>query len=219
MLLDNLLSHRQRSQQLHDPAELSRVLDDDLQALAADLVLELVGGALGDHPAVVDDHDVVGEQVRLVEVLRSEEKRRPTRDEVFDHLPHVSASAGVQAGRRLIEEEHWRVSDERAGEVEPTSHPSGVPARDAAAGVVEPKLLEQLAGPLLAAPTAEVVQAADHDQVLEAGEILVDRGVLTGDPDVAAHSLWIGGDVKTGDLGMPTIWLHQGGKDLHRSGL
>jgi len=41
----------------------------DLQALAAELGLELVGGALGDHAAVVDDDDVVGELVGLLEIL------------------------------------------------------------------------------------------------------------------------------------------------------
>ena len=44
-------------------------------ARAATRRLELVRGATRDHPAVVDDHDVVGEGVRLIEVLRREEHR------------------------------------------------------------------------------------------------------------------------------------------------
>ena len=40
-----------------------------LEPLAADAVLQRVGRALGDHPAVVDHRDLVSEPVGLVEVL------------------------------------------------------------------------------------------------------------------------------------------------------
>ena len=55
--------------------DLGDVGDHDLDALATDLGLELVGGAAGDRPAVVDDEDVVGELVGLLEVLRGEQQR------------------------------------------------------------------------------------------------------------------------------------------------
>jgi hypothetical protein len=38
--------------------------------VTADLGLELVGGAGRDHPAVVDDHDLVGESVGLLELTQ-----------------------------------------------------------------------------------------------------------------------------------------------------
>ena len=57
------------------------VVDDDLDPLAADLRLELVGRAAGDDLAVVDDRDRVGELVRLLEVLRRQQQRRPFADE------------------------------------------------------------------------------------------------------------------------------------------
>ena len=53
-----------------------RVVDDDLDPLAADLGLELVGGAAGDDLAVVDDRDRVGQLVGLLEVLGREQQRR-----------------------------------------------------------------------------------------------------------------------------------------------
>jgi hypothetical protein len=41
----------------------------DLQHLTTDLVLQLVGRALGDHGSEVDHRDPVGELVGLLEVL------------------------------------------------------------------------------------------------------------------------------------------------------
>ena len=48
-----------------------------VQRAGADRRLELAGRALGDHLAVVDHGDPVGELVGLVEVLRAEQDRRP----------------------------------------------------------------------------------------------------------------------------------------------
>ena len=50
-------------------------VDHDLDALAADLGLELVRGAPGDDLAVVDDRDGVRQLVRLLEVLRRQQER------------------------------------------------------------------------------------------------------------------------------------------------
>ena len=69
------------------PSRISRardqspVVDHDLDALAADLRLQLVGGAAGDDLAVVDDGDRVGQLVGLLEVLRRQQERRPFADE------------------------------------------------------------------------------------------------------------------------------------------
>ena len=63
--------------------------------LAADAALELVGGALGDHAAAVDDRDPVGEPVGLVEVLRRQQHGRAVADELLDRRPTGrAASAG-----------------------------------------------------------------------------------------------------------------------------
>ena len=50
-----------------------------VQRAGADRRLQLAGRALGDHLAVVDHGDPVGELVGLVEVLRAEQDRRPVR--------------------------------------------------------------------------------------------------------------------------------------------
>ena len=71
---------------VHEPAgqagggvEVGAVHELQLQGGPADGRLELVGGALGDLDAVVDDRDPVGELVGLVEVLRGQQHRAARR--------------------------------------------------------------------------------------------------------------------------------------------
>ena len=54
-------------------------------------------------------------------------------------------------------------------------------------GVGEPEALEQLVGPRHDAGFGQVGQPADQAEVLAAGEVLVDRGVLAGEADARAH--------------------------------
>ena len=118
----------------------------DLEALAADAVLQLVGRAVGDDGAAVDDRDAVGEPLGLVEVLGRQQDGRALRDEVLDRLPQADAAARVQARRRLVEEQDRRVGDQRGREVEAAAHAAGVGLGDALGGVGEVEALEQLAG-------------------------------------------------------------------------
>ena len=119
----------------------------DLEARAADLRLELGGGAAGDDATVVDDDDAVGELVGLVEVLGGEQQRDAVGDELADDLPHPHPAGRVEAGGRLVEEEHRWPGDEAGGEVEAPAHAAGVALEDAAGGVGEIEVLEQLASP------------------------------------------------------------------------
>ncbi len=50
--------------------------DLEVDEVAGDLRLEVVGGVGGDDPALVDDQDPVGERVGLVEVVGGQEHRR-----------------------------------------------------------------------------------------------------------------------------------------------
>ena len=75
-----------------------------MQLIAADLALEAARVAARDHLAVVDDDDVVGQAVGLVEVLGREQERRALPHERVEHVPQVVAGARVEARRRLVEE-------------------------------------------------------------------------------------------------------------------
>src|SRR5262249_31576838 len=87
---------------------LRRACQLDLEDLAADAVLELAAGALRDHLSVVDDRDLIGELVGLLQVLGGEQQRRPLADKLAHGLPDLDAAAGIQAGGGLVQEQNAR---------------------------------------------------------------------------------------------------------------
>ncbi len=118
-----------------------------VEPLPADHPLEPVRGVVRDHPAVVDHGDLVGERVGLLQVLRGQQHRRAVADQAADHVPHVLALGRVEAGGRLVEEDHRRPADQatrrgRAGGAcrRSRSWPTG------SAASVRSNQLEQLGG-------------------------------------------------------------------------
>ena len=119
------------------------------------------------------------EAVGLLEVLRGQEDRRALADERVEHVPQLVAGARVEAGGRLVEEQHRRARDERRRQVEPAAHAAGVVARQRGR---RRRSSENCSSSSSARAhrglAAEVVQLADHHEVLAAGEHAVDRRVL-----------------------------------------
>src|SRR5215472_2853948 len=72
----------------------------------ADLLLELGRGALRHDPACVDDDDLVREPVGFLQVLRGEHGRHAGSAELGDDLPQRQPAGQIEAGRRLVEEDH-----------------------------------------------------------------------------------------------------------------
>jgi hypothetical protein len=191
----------------------------DLEALAADAVLELVGGAVGDDGAAVDHRDAVGQALGLVEVLRGQQDGRALGDEALDRLPQADAAARIQPGRRLVEEQHRRVRDQRGREVEPAAHAAGVGLGHALGCVGELEALEQLAGAGRRGLAAHAVEAADHHEVLLAGQVLVDGGVLAREPDLGAQRAGVADDVEARHAGAARVRLQEGREDADGRGL
>ena len=154
----------------------------DLQDLAADAVLELASGALGDHSPVIDDGDLVGELICLLEVLRGEQKRGPVADELAHSRPDLNAAARIEPRRRLVQEQHPGAGQQARCEVETSPHPTGVRARETVGGISQVEALEQRGRPPASICGREVKQASEHLEVLAAGKHLVNRRELTGEP-------------------------------------
>ena len=117
-----------------------------------------------------------------------------TRPRMTSHMPEPAAR--VEPGRRLVEEQQLRPADQRAAEVEPAAHAARVGLDDAVAGVGQLELLEQLVGPALGLGLRQLVQPPEHDQVLAAGQVLVDGRVLAGQADDRAELLGLLDDVE-----------------------
>ena len=80
-----------------------------------------------------------------------------------DDAPQLLAAAGVEAGRRLVEEQHRHVDDEAEREVEASAHAARVGADASARGIRELEALEQLGRALARLSAAEPGEAAEHD--------------------------------------------------------
>jgi hypothetical protein len=185
------------------PAVRLRLGELDLDRVTAQLGLELVGRALGHDEAAVDDRELRGEPVRLLEVMRGQEDRQaPFVGEARDLLPHRRPHLGIEAGRRLVEEEHpWPV-DQAQGDVEPPLHAARIGAGQTAGGLREPEPLEQLvdAPPELGARKA--VNLALEDEILATRCLRIEARALADDADDPSHPRGVAQDV---DPGHPSL--------------
>ena len=218
-ILDVGVAARERRQAFDDAGGVGRMRRHDDDLLAADSPLELGRHAPLDHLTVVDDRDLVGEAVGLLQVLRGEQRRHAARDQLVDQVPHRVAATRIETGRRLVEEQHRRPADEAHGDVEPAPHPARVRAGGAIGGAREVEALQQLAGTGAGVPPGLVEEAPDVLEVLEAGQPLIDRGVLPGEADAGASTPRVGDDVDPVDDGAALVGPEQRGQDAHGGGL
>ena len=91
----------------------------------AAVAAERVRRALGDHAAARDHDDAVGEVLRLVHVVRGQQDRLAERAQAGDQLPRVAPRGGIEARRRLVEEDQLRVAGDAEREVEPAPLAAG----------------------------------------------------------------------------------------------
>ena len=182
---------------------------------AGDAPFQLVRRALGDQPAVVEHSDAVGKLVGLVEVLSGEKDGSPRASQLADDLPHGPAASGVEPGGRLIEEDQPGVTHEGHGQVQPATHASRVGARHLPGGVGQVETAEQRVDPAARRPTLHVLQVGHQHEVLGAGEQVVHRGELTGDPDERSHLVGLAGQVKPADTDLAAVRGQQSREDSH----
>ena len=174
---------------------------------------------MGDDLAEVDHGDRVGERVGLLEVLRGQEDAGALGGQHADQVPDVVALAGIEARGRLVEEDHLGPADQARGEVEAPPHATGVRLDATIGGLGEPELIQQLRGTGPGVGPAEVEQAGEQLEVLPAGQLLVDRGVLPREADRAAYGGGIKQDVVAGDGRLAGFGLQQRREDADCSGL
>jgi hypothetical protein len=150
---------------------------------------------------------------------RGEQDGDPAGDQVPDDAPHLHPAARVEPGGRLVQEQHPGPADQAGGQVQAPPHAAGVGLRRPVRGVLQPELGQQLGGPAPRLRPGLAEQPGDQHQVFRAGEVLVHRRVLPGQPDQLAHPVRVGEHVVPADGGPPLVRAQQGGQDAHRGGL
>jgi AcrR family transcriptional regulator len=197
-------------------AEIGGVSELYGEAFGADLGLELPGGAPCHDPAVVEYGDLGGEGICLVEVLGREQDRGLLAREFPDDIPEDPAATWIEPGGGLVEEDHWRGSEQAGGEVEPAALATGVGAHAPVRGVRQVELLEQFVCATSGTGAIEVCETPQQQKVLPSCEQLVDRGVLAGQTDRAAHVGRLAGDVVAVDTDPSRVEGKQRGQNPYQ---
>ena len=79
-------------------------------------LLNLARRADGDDAALVDDGHAVAELLGLLDVVGGEQDGALLAAEVLHQLVNLQARLRIEAGRRLVEEQHLRIVEEREGQ-------------------------------------------------------------------------------------------------------
>ena len=70
--------------------------------------------ALEDNPSLVDDRDVVGDLLDLVEEVRGEKHGHAVLDELADHPAKLVNSRRIEAVGGFIQDQELRIGEQRA---------------------------------------------------------------------------------------------------------
>ena len=132
---------------------------------------EALRRAGGDDLARRHHRDAVGEELRLVHEVRRQEDRLAGLAQRADRRPGVAPRVRVEAGRRLVEEQHVGVADEAEREIQPPALAAGQLAGLRVRLGVELDELDEVAG-----GSERGYQRAVHLQQLTDGELLLDAG-------------------------------------------
>jgi hypothetical protein len=108
-----------------------------------------------------------------------------------------------------VQVQHPGPADQAGGQVQAAAHAARVGLGRPAAGVGQAELIQQLGPPAAGGASGHAEQAADEQEVLGAGEALVDGRVLAGQGDQPADLLGLGDDVVAGHPSPALVRLEQ----------
>jgi hypothetical protein len=170
--------------------------------------------------AVWADHPMLSLFEPLAAVLTGrEEHALRLREHDQEGRPDVVPLGRVEPGGRLVQEDHRWSGDQARGQVEPPPHPAGVRLGQPARRVAQVETLQQLRGPPACLGPRQVDQPADQHQVLGAGQVVVHRRVLTGEPGQPPHPAGVRHHVQPADAGGPGVRPQQRRQDADGGGL
>ena len=180
---------------------------------------ELRRRAGGHGLPVGHDQHRVGEPLRLLDVVRRHEERRPLGAKRVDQRPQLLAHLGVQPDGRLVEQHEPGAVDESTRDQQAPPHAAGELV-DAAVSAIDE--LGHLQRPLDGVPA---LGASDPVQVREDEEVLLDRQrdvevvELRRDAELRARLLRLVGQLEAEHLDLALVRDRLPGEESHRRGL
>ena len=193
---------------------------EDLDRLATGVLLDQRGRrAAGDGLAVRHDRHVVGEPLRLLDVVRRHQDRRPLAAEAVDQRPELLAHLRVEADGRLVEQDEPRPVHERPRDQQPPPHPAAQLVHPRVGAVRELGDLERAVDRGAALAAAEPVEEREHDQVLLDGQRHVEVVELRDDAALRARLLGVLRQLPAQHLELALVGDRLRREELHRGAL
>ena len=165
--------------------------------------LDVGDAALGEDLAAIDDRDAGAQLLELGQDVAADDDGLAHRTELAEELAKLDPRARVETGRRLVEEQHLRVVDERVGEAQPLLHAARQVLDVGVALVAEIDQLEQVADHPAPAGRRQPVAAGEEVEVLPDLHVVVDPERVRHEPEDAPDLVGVPGHRPAGDLGLP----------------
>ena len=119
-----------------------------MDRVAPQVSLELLRRALDHDAPAIDDRQLRGEPVGLLEIVgRQQDRHLLLACEPLDLVPHFGARLRVKARRGLIEEQDLRAVQQAHRDIQAALHAAGVGLRLRSAASLEAEALQRLGDP------------------------------------------------------------------------
>ena len=135
--------------------------------------------------------------------------------ERLDQLADPHDLLGVEADRRLVEDEHLGIRDQRLGEPDALPVPLRQPRDQPVPHVGDLAALQHLADPAAPLAPADALHVRDEVEVRGDRHVAVERDVLGQVADPAPHLERLLEHVEAGHPGGPARGRHEAGEDPH----
>jgi hypothetical protein len=174
----------------------------------------------GHDRALVHDRDAVAEPFGLVEVMGGEHGGHAGGPaQATDQVQQLVANAGVQAHRRLVEEQHPRLGDQGPGDLQPSPLAAAEAVHRPADHLGQAEGAGQLGGPAGRGQRRDSPQPSVQVQVAAAGQRPVQDGFLEDHAADRAGGERVAGHVETGQPRRSAAGLDGGGQHADGGGL
>lgn len=140
----------------------------------------------GNDASTVEDGDTIAQGFGFIHVVGGEYQRAATLMQPAQDAPHVVPRLRVEARRRFVENDQFRIVNERAGQRQPPPHAAGECRHFGVASIGQLDVGEQFIGSPLERLAAQAEIARIGNQVFYDGEIDVEGVELGYDAEARA---------------------------------
>ena len=197
---------------------LDELREDTLKVGKTHKAGEIAGRRVGEDFAAGDDDDAAADLLNDLENVRDVEDGFALGSQDFEKVFEETGGDDVETGKRLIENEKFRVVEKRRRDEDALAHALGVRGDGRVFPRLEVQETEQAFGFLLKDRFVETTQAADELEVFKTGEVRVEVRFFRDVAEDAAKGDHIVVNVAAVKENAAVIGTQQAGNDFDCSG-